>query len=80
MYTERQGSKLTLSLEQITFAADPAAEFVKALDLSFDATPFLGNVRSKRYAIVTEDGKVKSVHVEDVPSKVEVSGADKVLG
>ncbi|MCJ1334654.1 hypothetical protein MMC10_011366 [Thelotrema lepadinum] len=64
----------------ITFAADPGAEFTKALGLDFDAIAAFGNVRSKRYAIVTEDGKVKSVHVEDVPSKVDVSGAEKVLG
>lgn len=66
--------------KQITFAADPTAAFAKALDLSFDATPLLGNVRSKRYALVIENGKVKSAHVEDDPTKVEKSGADTVLG
>lgn len=49
----------------IRFLADPDASFTKALGgVDFDATPILGNVRSKRYAIVTEDGKVKSVHIE----------------
>jgi len=63
----------------VHFAADATGAFSKALDLLFDATPLLGNERSKRYAIVTEDGKVKSVHVEDDPSKVTVSGADTVI-
>jgi hypothetical protein len=43
---------------------DPAGEFTKALDLDFDASAFFGNNRSKRYALVIEDGKVKSAHVE----------------
>ena len=52
--------------------ADAQGKFTEALDLSFDATPILGNVRSKRYALVIEDGKVKSVHVE--PDNIGISG------
>ena len=48
----------------IRFIADPAGEFTKAWDVAFDATPILGNYRSKRYAIATEDGKVVKVAVE----------------
>lgn len=32
--------------------------------MELDATPFLGNVRSKRYAMVVEDGVVKKINVE----------------
>ncbi|KAI4139868.1 MAG: hypothetical protein LQ340_007958 [Diploschistes diacapsis] len=64
----------------ISFASDATGSFSKALDLYFDATPFLGGIRSKRYAITTEDGKVKSVHVEQDPTKVEETGVDSVLG
>lgn len=49
---------------QIRFLADPAAKFSQALDVAFDASAVLGNVRSKRYAITVEDGKVKEVNVE----------------
>lgn len=59
--------------------ADPAAAFTKALELDFDATPFLGNVRGKRYALTTEDGKITAVNVEDEVSKVDKSGVDNVL-
>lgn len=69
-----------LTVRQISFASDATGSFSKALDLYFDATPFLGGIRSKRYAITTEDGKVKSVHVEQDPTKVEETGVDSVLG
>lgn len=45
-------------MTQLRFIADPTAEFTKALELDFDATKIFGNVRSKRYALVVEDGKV----------------------
>lgn len=35
------------------------------MELDFDATKVFGNHRSKRYALVVEDGKVKYV---DLPS------------
>ncbi|KIW11038.1 hypothetical protein PV08_10337 [Exophiala spinifera] len=54
----------------IRFLADPAGEFTKAWDVEFDATPLLGNKRSKRYAVVTEDGKVTKVGLEEDPTKV----------
>ena len=49
----------------IKFLADPHGAFTKALDLDFDsAAAIFGGPRSKRYALVIEDGKVKEVHVE----------------
>lgn len=49
----------------IRFLADPLLKLTKALELDFDkATPVFGGPRSKRYALVIEDGKVKEVHVE----------------
>lgn len=48
----------------IRFLADPHAAFTKALDLDFDATKIFGQPRSKRYALVIADGKVKEAHVE----------------
>ncbi|EOO01990.1 putative tsa family protein [Phaeoacremonium minimum UCRPA7] len=62
------------------FLGDPSAEFTKALDLDFDASKIFGGVRSKRYALVIEDGKVKSVNVEKDNTGTNDSMADKVLG
>ncbi|KAI1377860.1 Redoxin-domain-containing protein [Hypoxylon crocopeplum] len=63
----------------IRFLADPAGEFTRALDLGFDAPAIFGGMRAKRYALVVEDGKVKSVHVEPDNTGTDVSMADKVL-
>ncbi|KAI0828803.1 Redoxin-domain-containing protein [Hypoxylon sp. FL0890] len=64
----------------IRFLADPAGEFTKALDLGFEAPAIFGDTRAKRYALVVENGKVKSVHVEPDNTGTNVSMADKVLG
>ena len=48
----------------IRFLADPTGEFSKAWDVTFDATPILGNHRSKRYATTVENGKVVKAAVE----------------
>lgn len=45
--------------------ADPAGEAVKALGVEFDATPFLGNVRSARFSAVVQDGTFKTFNLED---------------
>ncbi|KAK3321663.1 redoxin [Apodospora peruviana] len=64
----------------IRFLADPTGRFTKALDLAFDGSAIFGGDRSKRYAIIVEDGKVKSVAVEPDNTGTNVSMADKVLG
>lgn len=42
------------------------------MDLAFDATAIFGQPRSKRYALVVENGKVKEAHVE--PDNTGVDG------
>jgi peroxiredoxin len=44
----------------------------KALDVSFDGAAIFGGDRSKRYALVIEDGKVKEAYVE--PDNTGVKG------
>ncbi len=58
--------------KQIRFLGDPSGQFTKDLDLTFDSASIFGNDRSKRYALVTEDGKVKEAHVE--PDNTGVDG------
>lgn len=60
------------SASKIRFLADPHAHFTSALDLTFDSKSIFGNERSKRYALVIEDGKVKEAHVE--PDNTGVDG------
>lgn len=65
---------------KILFLADPDASFATALDLTFDASAAGLGVRSKRYSMIVEDGVVKTLNVEDVPSKADVSSAATLLG
>ncbi|PSN64436.1 AhpC/TSA family protein [Corynespora cassiicola Philippines] len=63
----------------IRFLADPSLSFTKALDLAFDGAAIFGGDRSKRYALVIEDGAVKEAHVEPDNTGLNVSAAEKVL-
>ncbi|ELU12078.1 hypothetical protein CAPTEDRAFT_147986 [Capitella teleta] len=49
---------------KIRMLADPAGEFTKAVDMEIDLSSALGNVRSQRYSLVIEDGKVTHVNAE----------------
>ncbi|KAK4131490.1 Redoxin-domain-containing protein [Trichocladium antarcticum] len=64
----------------IRFLADPTGQFTKMLDMAFDGSAIFGGDRSKRYTIVVEQGKVKSVAVEPDNTGLDVSLAEKVLG
>jgi 2-Cys peroxiredoxin 5 len=57
---------------QVRFLGDPTGKFTEALDLAFDSTAIFGNQRSKRYALIIEDGKVKEALVE--PDNTGVNG------
>lgn len=48
---------------KVRMLADPLAEFTKAVGLDVEADA-LGGTRSKRYAMVVEDGKVTHLEVE----------------
>lgn len=49
---------------KVRMLADPKAEFTKAIGLEVDITEKLGGIRSKRYSMMIEDGKVKHINVE----------------
>ena len=51
---------------------DPTGKFSEALDVTFDSTAVFGNYRSKRYALVVENGKVKEALVE--PDNTSING------
>ena len=64
---------------KIEFLADPTAEFAKAIGLEFDATAGLGGVRSRRYAMLVDDGVVKVLNVEEQTGKAEITSADNMM-
>lgn len=65
--------------DKIVMAADGNGEFTRALGLELDATGFGMGKRGQRFALVSEDGIVRSVHVE-APGEFKVSSAEFVLG
>ena len=63
---------------KVLMLADGAAAFTKQLGLELDLTaPGMG-IRSKRYAMVVDNGVVKALNVE-APGAFEVSSADAIL-
>jgi peroxiredoxin len=64
---------------KIEFLADGSAAFANAIGLSVDLGARGLGTRSQRYAMVVEDGVVKTLNVEDQPGKAEVSGAENLL-
>jgi peroxiredoxin len=72
-------SKATNGAGKIEFLSDGNGDFAKALGLSFDASGNGLGIRSKRYSMVVDNGIVKMLNVEDVPSKADASSADALL-
>jgi peroxiredoxin len=60
---------------KITFLSDGNGNFTKALGLELDGSAMNLGLRSKRYAMIVEDGTVKTLNIEDAPGQAEKSGA-----
>jgi len=64
---------------KIEFLADGNGDFARALDLTMDGSAFGLGTRSRRYAMLVEDGVVKKLNVEAAGGKVEASSAESLL-
>ncbi|KAL2094827.1 hypothetical protein ACEWY4_009546 [Coilia grayii] len=67
---------------KVRMLADPTGAFTKAVDLLLDAeqlVQILGNARSKRYAMLVEDGVVKKINVEPDGTGLTCSLATNIL-
>lgn len=73
-------AKATGGEGKIRFFADGSGTFTRALGLDKDMAAGGMGIRSQRYSMLIEDGKVVRLNVEDAPGKVEVSGAATLLG
>ncbi len=72
-------AKASGAQDTVTFLADGNGDFAKSLGLEMDAAPSGLGVRSKRYAMLIEDGVVKVLHVEDTPKNAVESSAERLL-
>ncbi len=64
--------------EKVLMLADGNADFAKATGLTMDGTGYGMGMRTSRWAMVLEDGKVKTLNVE-APGAFEVSSAEAVM-
>ncbi|CUH78426.1 peroxiredoxin [Tropicibacter naphthalenivorans] len=63
----------------ISMLGDAASEFTKAVGMDFTAPPAGLIDRSKRYALVAEDGVVTVLHAEENPGVCDISGGEALL-
>ena len=63
---------------KVRMMADGSAAFTRALGLEQDLSARGMGIRSQRYAMVVDDGVVKTLNVE-APGKFEVSDAESIL-
>jgi cytochrome c peroxidase len=63
----------------IAMLADPESAFTKAIGMDFTAPPVGLVSRSKRYAMLVDDGTVTILNVEGSPGECEVSAGETLL-
>lgn len=79
VFVMNEWKKATGAEGKIDFLADGAGAFAKAVGLDLDATASGLGLRSKRYSMLVDNGVVKILNVEDVPSKADASSAVALL-
>jgi peroxiredoxin len=64
---------------RVRILSDGNGEFTRAIGLELDGSGFGLGLRSRRYAMVVEDGVVQTLLVEEVPTQAEASSAKAIL-
>lgn len=73
-------AKATGGEGKLRYLSDSDGAFTKALGMELDMSGAGLGLRSKRYSMLVEDGKVKELNVEDNPGEATVSAAATILG
>ncbi len=63
----------------LSMLADPEATFTRAIGMEFSAPPAGLINRSRRYAMLVEDGVVRILHAEESPGTCEISAGEGLL-
>lgn len=79
IFVMEQWRKATGAGDKIEFLADGNADFAKAIDMTLDISAGGLGLRSKRYAMVVEDGVVTKLTVEPEPGKADATSATALL-
>ncbi|XP_065845146.1 peroxiredoxin-5, mitochondrial-like [Oscarella lobularis] len=64
---------------KVRMLADTTGEFTKKIGMDLDLAAFLGNVRSKRYSMVIDDGVVTALNVEPDGKGLTCSLSNEIL-
>ena len=64
---------------KVLFLSDGNGEFTKTIGLEFDGSGIGLGTRSRRYAMLVDDGVVTVLNVEDFPGVADASTAEKLL-
>ena len=71
--------KATNGTGKLRYLSDWDASFTKAIGMDADLSAGTLGVRSKRYSMIVEDGKVTAFNIEDTPGQAVTSGAAALL-
>ena len=63
----------------VSMLGDGSAKFAQAVGLDIDLTDHGMGIRSKRYAMIVDDGVVKVLNIEDAPPEHGKSSAETLL-
>jgi peroxiredoxin len=72
-------AKSTGAADKILFLADGNGDFTRAIGMDVDNSGAGMGIRSKRYSMIVEDGRVAALNVEPVRGQAVESGAGKLL-
>lgn len=76
VYVFTNWAKDTGAEGKVLMLSDGSANFARAVGLDNDSSAFGMGIRSKRYAMLVEDGIVKVLNVEDAPPQAVKSSAE----
>ncbi len=71
-------AKDTGTAGNILMLSDGSGDFAKAVGLDIDLSGYGMGVRSKRYAMMVDDGVVKVLNIEDSPPQAVISSAENL--
>ncbi|WP_412051534.1 peroxiredoxin [Hoeflea sp. Naph1] len=71
--------KATNGTGKLRYLSDWDAKFTKAIGMDADLSAGTLGVRSKRYSMIVEDGKVTALNIEETPGQAVTSGAAALL-
>ena len=63
----------------LTFLSDADGAFTEAMGMAFDAPPAGLFGRSKRYAMLVENGTITAMNIEESPGQCDISGGEALL-